>query len=147
MGQHQKMGSDLDLRDHSFFLRMSEGRGRDGAILRLICADQIETVMADTGLEGDYYLFCFPDCMVLASKEDREDDILYFYDWAFQLVDQVQIDYPHEVPAQFLIVAETVDRLILTDSFRNVPKYYIEKSELGTGGAKVHAFQLPELVE
>ena len=89
--------------------------------------EQEKTVMADTGLEGDYYLFCFPDRMVLASKEDREDDILYFYNWAFQLVDQVRIDYPHEVPAQFLIMAETVDRLILTDSFRNVPKYYIEK--------------------
>lgn len=115
----------------------------DGAIRRLIYATKEETVMVDTGLEGEYFCFSFPDCLVLASQDDEEkaDRNLYFYNWAFELVDTVRLDYTISNRTQFALIAETVDRVILTNKFNGQPLYYINKSELGTGNVKLHAFQ------
>jgi hypothetical protein len=44
-------------------------------------------------------------------------------------------------------VAETAERIILTNSTRGLPMYYIEKAELGTENAKIHAFQLPDMTD
>lgn len=120
---------------------------RDGAICRLDYATREEEVMVDTGLEGKYYAFCLPDCIILASREETDVD-LYFYNWAFQLVDTVPLDFPHKDRTQFLVLAETAERVILTDD--NVycwPKYYIEKSELGTGDVKVWPYDLSAVAD
>ena len=120
---------------------------RDGAIRRLTYATQTEEVMVDTGLEGDYYVFCVPDCLIVAAR-DESDDALYFYNWAFELVDTVTLDYPHKNSTEFLILAETADRIILTDGdFKEWPRYYIEKSELGSGNVEVHAYDLSAVEE
>ena len=56
-------------------------------------ATQSEEVMVDTGLEGKYYLFVFPDCMVVASSGigNAPDNQLYIYNWAYELVDVVRV--------------------------------------------------------
>ncbi|MBQ9762126.1 MAG: hypothetical protein IJV82_03515 [Oscillospiraceae bacterium] len=118
---------------------------RDGAIVRLTYATGKEEVMANTDLDGRYYAFVFPDCIVLASRDDsaEADNHLYFYNWAFELVDTVEIAYPHSCRAEFLIIAESAERIVLTDRAADgTPKYYIEKSELGTGNAKVYQYDL-----
>ena len=117
---------------------------RDGAILRLDCKTHTEQVMVETGLEGEYLLHSFPDCMVLSSREagDTADRNFYFYNWNFELVDTVELTYDLNRAVSEAIIAETAERLILQDS-SNRPAYYIEKSELGTGNAKVHAFNMP----
>lgn len=120
---------------------------RDGAICRLTYATQEEEVMVDTGLEGKYYAFCLPDCIILASREETDVN-LYFYNWAFQLVDTVPLDFPHTERTEFLVLEETAERVILTDDIvYGWPKYYIEKSELGTGEAKVRHYDLSAVAE
>lgn len=118
---------------------------KDGAIIRLCYVTDREEVVVDTGLDGKYYLFVFPDCLVLASRDDAEtaDDNLYFYNWDFELVDTVTIDYPHTMRTQFLLAAETPEQFILTDQpLVGEPLYYINKSELGTGNVEIHTFEL-----
>ena len=121
---------------------------RDGAIVRLDYATQEEEVMVDTGLEGEYYAFALPDCLVVGSDDfgEEADDTLYFYNWEFQLVDTVQIDYPHNELTSGMIIGETAERILLTDWFlSSIPKYYINKSELGSGDVQIHEFLLPEI--
>ncbi len=116
---------------------------KDGAIRQLTYATNEETVLVNTALEGNYFCFVFPDCLVLASQDDEEgsDRKLYFYNWAFELVDTVSLNYPITGRTQFAVFAETVDRVVLTDQIQGSPLCYIDKSELGTGNVSVHAFQ------
>lgn len=116
---------------------------KDGAICRLTYTTQVEEVMVDTGLKGKYYLFVFPDCMVVASSEIEKasDSHLYVYNWAFELVDIVNIPNPTNVSTHFLLIAETAEYFILTDTVQGAPKYYISKAKLGTGDAGVRTFQ------
>lgn len=115
---------------------------KDGTIRQMIYETKEEAVLADTGLNGKYYCFVFPDCLMLASQDDEEgcDRNLYFFNWNFELVDTVQLDYPMTSRTQFAVLAETADRVILTDKFQGDPLYYIEKSELGTGSVSLYQF-------
>ena len=114
---------------------------QDGYIYRLTYATRKTEPMVDTGLEGYYYLFAFPDCIVLASNEQHAtDNNLYFYNWSFELLDTVHIPNPNSTRTNFLLIAETADRFILTTSLEGMPKSYICKSELGTGNLELHEF-------
>ena len=117
---------------------------KDGAICRLNYATQTEEKLVDTGLEGKYYLFSFPDCMVVASRTGGADDNLYIYNWAYELVDTVKGPKSNDA-MQHLLLAETAERFIFSDTWDGAPLYYINKSELGTGNAKLHSFKLPDL--
>ncbi len=118
---------------------------KDGAIRHLEYATNEETVIVETGLDHDYYLFTLPDCLVLAdkSKGDGRDPNLYIYNWAFELVDTVELTYDFNGRTQFMLIAETAEKLILTDSSHvdAIPKYYIDKAELGTGNVQIHEFK------
>ena len=84
---------------------------------------------------------------MIVSKEigADADNQIYIYNWNYELVDTVKLPFSGIEYSQSLI-AETADRLIFSDDLlRRVPKYYIEKSELGTGNAKVYSFKLPDL--
>ena len=120
---------------------------RDGAVIRLNYETREEERIIETGLEGDYSAYYFPDCIVIVSKEigADADNQIYIYNWNYELVDTVKLPFSGIEYSQSLI-AETADRLIFSDDLlRRVPKYYIEKSELGTGNAKVYSFKLPDL--
>ena len=149
-------GADTYLTDHpgvpGWFSLEEAYYCRNGDLIRLTYATGEEKVVVETGLETktelDYYALCFPDCFVIANTEfgDDGDDNLYIYNWAFELVDIVLIDVPHEGMTHRLFLAETADRFILTDgTVGDLPLYYINKSELGTGNVQIHEFQLPDL--
>lgn len=122
---------------------------REGAVRCLNYQTQTETTLIDTGLEGDYYALFLPDCIVVVSRDkvsEGADDNLYIYNWAYELVDSIKLDYPKddELRMEYTIIAETAERIVLTDSFQGIPRYYIEKAELGTGEIKVYAYNLPD---
>ena len=116
---------------------------KDGAIYRLTYATQSEEVMVDTGLEGKYYLFVFPDCMVVASSGigNAPDNQLYIYNWAYELVDVVRVPNVTNVSTHFLLIAETAEYFFLTDKVNGAPKYYISKADLGAEEVNVHTLK------
>ena len=120
---------------------------RDGAVIRLNYETREEERIIETGLEGKYFAMFFPDCIVVASKEmgAGADNQIYIYNWNYELVDTIKLPFSGIAYDQSLI-AETAERLIFTNDWTyRAPKYYIEKSELGTGNAKVYSFKLPDL--
>lgn len=121
---------------------------RDGAVIRLNYETRVEERIIETDLSGSYYAKCFPDCIVIASKENgaNADNRLYVYNWEYELVDIISLSFlPAGISAHRALIIETAERLILTsDSASNIPKYYIEKAEIGSGDVKVHTFNLPD---
>ncbi len=118
---------------------------RDGGIWRRTYTDQKDELMADTGLEGEYTLYSYPDHLLVVSNDFKApDSVLYIYNWAFELVDSVEIHNPNKCMTNLLLCAETADRLILTDNYDEIPKYYINKSELGTGNVELYPFERVE---
>ena len=120
---------------------------RDGAVIRLNYETREEERLVETGLDGDYYAICFPDCLIVADQSFKPtDNQIYIYNWAYELVDTIKLPTFSGIPYDQSLIAETEERLIFSDDlFTRVPKYYIEKSELGTGKAKVYSFKLPDL--
>ena len=121
---------------------------KNGGVYRLTYATGTEEKLFDTGLTGKYYATILPDCMIVVSNEieNLSDKNLYIYNWNYELVDTVAITYPFMgYMVSNAVVAETAERIILTNSIHGLPLYYIEKSELGTGNVKLHAFKLPDL--
>ena len=121
---------------------------KDGGIYRLTYATGTEEKLFDTGLTGKYYAIILPDCIIVANSDfnNLSDKNLYIYSWDYKLVDTIAITYPLMCyMVDEAVVAETAERIILTNSTLGLPLYYIEKSELGTGNAKIHSFKLPDL--
>lgn len=121
---------------------------KNGGVYRLTYATGMKEKLFDTGLTGKYYAIILPDCIVVVSSdfEDLSDKNLYIYNWDYQLIDTIAITYPLMCfMVDMAIVAETAERIVLTNSTLGLPMYYIEKAELGTGNAKIHAFQLPDM--
>ena len=104
------------------------------------------TPLFDTKLKGGHQLSCFPDLIVVSDYDEKEltDLTLHFYNWSFQELGSVRIDYPFDSTLNGVICGETHERLILTDSHSLVPRYYINKSELGTGKITIHEYKLPD---
>lgn len=121
---------------------------KDGGVYRLTYATGTEEKLFDTGLTGKYYAIILPDCIIVANSDfnNLSDKNLYIYSWDYKLVDTIAITYPLMCyMVDEAVVAETAERIILTNSTLGLPLYYIEKSELGTGNAKIHSFKLPDL--
>ena len=121
---------------------------KDGAVIRRTYATGAEEAVIDTGLEGRYRIFCFPDCIMLVSSSlaKDQDRNLYFYNWAFEPVDTVLFDVDGFSVMWSAVLTETADRIILAADGDGYPVlgYYIEKSELGTGDAKLHEYDLSD---
>lgn len=123
---------------------------KDGGVYRLTYATGTEEKLFDTGLTGKYYAIILPDCIIVANSDfnNLSDKNLYIYSWDYKLVDTIAITYPLMCyMVDEAVVAETAERIILTNSTLGLPLYYIEKSELGTGNAKIHSFKLPDLTD
>ena len=115
---------------------------KDGYIYRRTYVTNKDEPMVDTGLEGNYYAFAFPDCLVVASDESPcYDNNLYIYNWSFELLDTVSVPNPSMDSTHFMLIAETADRFILTTTYQGQPTSYINKSDLGTGEVKIHPFK------
>lgn len=111
--------------------------------------------LINIGLKGNYQLACFPDCMV--AYEYLSDDELnqgvtldevtfHFYDWKYNDLGSVKINYKfrQEILNAGLICGETPERIMLTDDYDFAPRYYINKSDLGTGNIEIHPLNMPE---
>lgn len=122
---------------------------RDGGVYCKTYATGEEELLFDSGLDGDYRLICFPDCMVLASLEDSgsADPNLYIYNWAYEPVATVELDYSFTYRPASLIVGETPERIILSDSQERLPRYYIEKAEFGAGNVNIHEYSMPDMAK
>ena len=126
---------------------------KDGVIYRQDYASGASEALLDTGLEGYHRLICLPDCIVvtkdltyeekMAGKE-LDNQVLYFYDWDFQSLGQVEIDNLG-LTRGYVLCGETEERLLLACRWFSMPEYYIEKSDLGTGNIEIHPFTLPDL--
>lgn len=111
----------------------------DGAIRRYTIATGKEEVMVQTGLPGAYHVRAFPDCLVLFTSSE-EDYTLYVYNWAYELVEAVDVSICEGQFMPSLLIGETADRFILSDEELNY--YYISKSELGSGNTEVHPIEV-----
>ena len=123
---------------------------KNGGVYRLTYATGKEEKLFDTGLNGKYYAIILPDCMIIASKDfgNPSDKNLYIYNWNYELIDTVAINYPFlGYMVDEAVAAETAERIILTNCSMGRPLYYIEKSELGTGNVKIHSFNLPDMTD
>ena len=118
---------------------------QDGYIYRRTYAANKTEPMVDTGLEGSYLLAAFPDCLILVSNDSKAtDNNLYFYNWSFELIETVSVPNPYSQRTNFLMCAETAERIFLTTSLEGIPTSYINKSELGTGKVTIHKFTYAE---
>ncbi len=145
--------------NQSTFLTQMQGEGyygskeayyvREGQIYQLVYATGEEKLLLETGLEGEWNLHAFPDCFVLSkvhpSQDVAEDCVFYFYNWDFDCVGSVVVDFPWQKNVSSLICGESAERIILTDNVYKIPRYYIEKSELGTGKIVIHEYQMPDI--
>ena len=109
-----------------------------------------QTLLFDTGLEGEHILRCFPDCIVImegSSVYDPESaslpQTLHFYSWEFEPLGEITVDYKKTIDRTMIICGETENRILLCSDISALPRYYIDKSEFGTGHITLHEFKLP----
>lgn len=108
-------------------------------------ADKNFTPLFDTGLEGELFLHCFPDCMVVSQKLGDKYS-LYFYDWSYVLLGSIEIQQEVTLWGQSdLICGETEGRIMISVSSTGLPEYYIDKSEFEGGNIKLYKYDLPAL--
>lgn len=125
---------------------------RDSVIYHLNYAEGQEEILLNTGLEGTGNLACFPDCFVVSIRpagDDPEETVhttLHFYNWDFEHLGQVELEYTSMRITDYwnYIVGETAERIILTNSL-TTPRYYIEKSDFGTGHIEIHEYNMPDV--
>ncbi len=126
---------------------------RDGVVYKRTYATGQEEALLDTGLTDAYRLCCFPDCMAVysgtlqntqPSGEEPAEQFLHFYNWDFQSLGSVKIDYPWSCYSQTFICGETENRIYLTDNVFYIPRYYIEKSDFATGEIAIRKLNQPD---
>ncbi|MBD5080566.1 MAG: hypothetical protein HDT44_02235 [Ruminococcaceae bacterium] len=112
--------------------------------------------LINIGKKGNYQLACFPDCIVAyeyLSDEDfvqgmtLDDVTLRFYDWNYNDLGSVKIDYEFDQAITGFICGETPNRIILANNIDYLPRYYINKSDFGTGNIEIHALNVPDFGE
>lgn len=125
----------------------------DGKLRRRDRVTGQEEVLADLGLEGYYQLHAFPDCFALAEgirwteyKQglEPESQTLRFFNWDYEPLGEVTLDYPMTLDPECVICGESEERIMLAANFTGVPEYYIEKSDFGTGHIEVHKYNIPD---
>ena len=109
-----------------------------------------ETLLFDTGLEGTHRMICFPDCIVIrnavaydGSEPELKQQTLRFYSWEFEPLGEITLDFALLQGTSSPICAETPDKLLICTDISGIPRYYIDKSEFGTGHITLHEFKLP----
>ena len=103
--------------------------------------------LIDTGLKGDYQIVCLPDCIAMYEKGPYEEKTIYFYDWDYNDLGSVKVDYEFNEEIPGFICGETPERIFLTADFYYLPRYYINKSDFGTGNIEIHALNVPDFGE
>lgn len=122
----------------------------DNKLYRIEYGTLEQTMLFDTGLEGDHILRCFPDCIVIMNGNSYLDpesaskpQTLHFYDWGFNSLGEITLDYPRANDWTMIICGETANRILLSADNSDIPRYYIDKAEFGTSNITLHEFELP----
>ena len=122
----------------------------DNKLYRIEYGTLEQTMLFDTGLEGEHILRCFPDCIVIMNGNSYLDpesaskpQTLHFYDWGFNSLGEITLDYPRANDWTMIICGETANRILLSADNSDIPRYYIDKAEFGTGNITLHEFKLP----
>ena len=66
------------------------------------------------------------------------NQILYIYDWDYNLIDSVEFDKAYGTGG---FVGDVDGYIIFTSNFDVKPEYYINKSEIGTGNLMFHKIE------
>ena len=121
----------------------------EGNLHRVTYESGADEVVLETELEGNYLPLCFPDCFVLVDRDyarEEPDRNLYIYNWAFEPVGTVTLDFHFGGPAENLVISENPRQIILSGGDTTVlPSYYIDKGELGTENVQLHPLKMPDL--
>ena len=119
---------------------------RNGAVTRIKYGSGAEEVLFETGLQNVVHTHWFSDYIVIV--EDTNDEsinpLFHIYNWDGVKQGELEINFPHG-NSSALIVGETHERILLNPSWNNLPKYYIEKSDFGTGTIELHEIQYPDV--
>ena len=125
----------------------------DGVIYHYVYSTNQKEALFDTELDGEKALYCYPDCFVIADTipwdEHMEGKVIdsiniYLYNWNFDSLGQIELDYSRPEHFYKVICGETPERIILTDNSDLYPRYYIEKADFGTDNIQIHEFELPD---
>ncbi|MFA5522718.1 MAG: hypothetical protein WDA24_00015 [Tissierellales bacterium] len=92
--------------------------------------------------EGICSAFYYPDYIYLIHYTNEPFDflnqILYIYDWDYNLIDSVEFDKVYRTGG---FVGDVEGYIIFASSFNEKPDYYIDKSEIGTGNLMFHKIE------
>ena len=95
--------------------------------------------------EGICSALYYPDYIYLIhnlSDDSRlnrtQSQILYIYDWDYNLIDSVEFDKAYGTGG---FVGDVDGYIIFTSNFDVKPEYYIDKSEIGTGNLMFHKIE------
>lgn len=116
---------------------------RDGVLIEKEYSTGCETQLVNTGFKGDPLLHCFPDYLVVSLSSDCASKILYFYNWNYELVDSIELSYENAENLYNPICGESDNRVYLLGGKSNLPEYYIDKADIGTGEIRLHRLTMP----
>ncbi len=92
--------------------------------------------------EGICSALYYPDYIYLIHYTNEPFDflnqILYIYDWDYNLIDSVEFDKAYGTGG---FVGDVDGYIIFTSNFDVKPEYYINKSEIGTGNLMFHKIE------
>lgn len=149
----QGIAEELFRDDHTHYMgylgTQAEYYCEEGIVYERVYAGGEARALFDTGLRGEqeYLLLCFPDFLAVIDSEKNEDGsyqshTLHFYDWQYHDLGSVVADYAFHPSLPNPVCGETADRIYFGDL--NLPRYYIDKSEFGTGNLILHPLTLPD---
>ena len=123
----------------------------ENIIYRIDYATGVKKLLLDTGLTGTHRMRCFPEFIVVMDATPYFSDeppltsqTLRFYNWNFELVDTLTVDYPISIiEYSHIICGETPNRFLLCSDLSFMPRWYIEKSEIGSGNLTIHPYNTP----
>lgn len=122
----------------------------DGELRKVNYTDGSEEVLFETGITGEYMTRYYPDCIAVYEVRDYEAgdyDIIHFFSWDGKDLGTVTNDFAPDMGV-FTITEENNDRIFLRGNIHtDLPEYYIEKSDLGTGHIEVHRYHYLDLTE
>ena len=117
-------------------------------------AKQEGKALLDPGISENADMTAFTDFLVMYDSQGLiregkkpESVTLFFYDWNLNPLGECSLKLdPSTLHFGNYVFGETEDRiLIIKDGFGDLPDYYIEKSDLGSGEIPLHEYHYPEL--
>jgi len=117
----------------------------EGRVTKYTYSDQSKQALIDTVFSGNCTVHVFPDCLVVNNKDSSGQHSLYFYNWEFENIGQLLLEFPTQEYPAFLICGETKHSIFLNTDENPLPDYRIDKATLGTQTIRLIALDYPYL--